>query len=351
MMDPITALTWFTVLVVVLAILFWPDRGLVPRLYALSGMTERVRLEDALKHLYNCEYAQQRATVESLAGTIEVSRGRAAELLARLEQLELVRSGAEGPTLTDAGRTYALRILRTHRLWERYLADRTGVLPTEWHREAERLEHTLSEEQADRLADRLGNPVYDPHGDPIPTREGDVPPPAGTPLTALKPGEVARIVHLEDEPPEVYRQLVGLGLNPQGVLTGLEAPRGQVRFELEGRPLSLEPVAAGNVTIELLPPDEAHPGSTVTLAQIEAGETALVTGISPVCQGPQRRRLLDLGVVPGTPITAELESASGDPVAYLVRGALIGLRLEQASWIYVDRTEAESAVPAGVDLA
>lgn len=340
MTDPLTALAWFAVLVVIVAVVLWPRRGVVARLSRLLGMTERVYLEDSLKHLYNCEYAQQPATLDSLAGAIGVSRGRAAELLKRLEELELVDSDERGPALSEEGRAYALRILRTHRLWERYLADRTGVQPTEWHREAERLEHTLSEDETDQLAASLGHPVFDPHGDPIPTRDGQIPPPAGVPLTALKPGQLATILHLEDEPPSIYDRLLSEGLSPLMVVRGVESPRGQVRVETEGRELVLEPVIAGNVTVQVLPPEAEAAGSAMTLDELAAGETAMVTGISAVCQGPQRRRLLDLGVVPGTMVTAELRSASGDPVAYRIRGALIGLRREQASWIHVDRAAA-----------
>ena len=63
-----------------------------------------------------------------------------------------------GPRLTDTGRESALRLVRTHRLWERYLADRTGIPASEWHEEAERKEHTLSEVEVDQLASRLGHP-------------------------------------------------------------------------------------------------------------------------------------------------------------------------------------------------
>jgi DtxR family Mn-dependent transcriptional regulator len=68
-----------------------------------------------------------------------------------------------------------------------------------------------------------------------------------------------------------------------------------------------------------------------------------VLRLAPACQGPQRRRLLDLGVVPGTVITAELASASGDPVAYRIRGALIALRRRHAEWIVVAREAAGAA--------
>jgi DtxR family Mn-dependent transcriptional regulator len=172
------------------------------------------------------------------------------------------------------------------------------------------------------------------------------------PLTALRPGQVATILHLEDEPASVYQRLLDDGLTPLMVVRALESPQGTVRVETEGRELSLEPVVAGHVTVKLLPPETGTVGSTMTLDELPFGETAVVTGISSVCQGPQRRRLLDLGVVPGTLITAELRSASGDPVAYSIRGALIGLRAEQASWIHIDPgAESQSDEPAQADRA
>jgi DtxR family Mn-dependent transcriptional regulator len=81
----------------------------------------------------------------------------------------------------------------------------------------------------------------------------------------------------------------------------------------------------------------------ITLDQLAVNESAAVVGISPACRGPQRRRLLDLGVVPGTEIRAVMRSAAGDPIAYDIRGALIALRHEQAEWIRVRRAPTEVA--------
>jgi DtxR family Mn-dependent transcriptional regulator len=175
MVDPAFALAVFAALVAVVAALAWPRRGLLARLPRTSRLTERVLLEDALKHVYTCESIGRVCSLESVAGQLEVSTGKAAALLARLAESDLVRSTETGPQLTDLGRESALRLVRTHRLWERYLADRTGVPAGEWHAEAERMEHTLSPEQADALASRLGHPAWDPHGDPIPTPGGHLP--------------------------------------------------------------------------------------------------------------------------------------------------------------------------------
>jgi DtxR family Mn-dependent transcriptional regulator len=92
-----------------------------------------------------------------------------------------------------------------------------------------------------------------------------------------------------------------------------------------------------NVSVVLPQGGAAIAGTGESLSSVEPGESAMVIGIAPGCQGPQRRRLLDLGLVPGTVVTAELRGALQDPVAYRVRGALIALRQEQADWIRVHR--------------
>ncbi len=335
MVNPGLSLAIFGALALVTSLLFWPRRGLVPRVAHLLRQTERVRIEDALKHLYNCEYQGVRCTVKSFAGALAVGEREAVRLLTRLVERDLVRAGAGGLALTDEGRAYALRVVRTHRLWERYLADRTGLRPGDWHDHAERREHTLSAAEVASLAAELGHPLYDPHGDPIPTEEGEVPPRSGVSLTSLKSGDVASVIHLEDEPREVYERLAAEGLSPLMRLEVLENVGGRLRIRAAGREHELEPVVASNVTVRILEGTGARTGGPRTLADLDTGESGRVVGISMACQGTQRRRLLDLGVVPGTIVKAELQSVSGDPVAYEIRGALVALRREQASWIQV----------------
>ena len=87
----------------------------------------------------------------------------------------LVSTSEENLKLTNNGKSYALRVIRVHRLWEKYLADETSVEELEWHASAEEIEHLLTPEEADELAAQIGNPVFDPHGDPIPTSDGKFP--------------------------------------------------------------------------------------------------------------------------------------------------------------------------------
>ena len=325
-----------------LALLLWPGRGFLRRWRRLEGLRERILLEDGLKHLYDCEYHRRTASVASLAGALEVPRSRAAAVLIRLESLGLVSTLEHGMALTRDGREEALRMVRIHRLWERYLAERTGVSRSRWHEEAERREHHLSVEETERLSQEMGHPAYDPHGDPIPTAEGEVPPPQTVPLPALEEGELARIEHVEDEPQEVYRQLTEAGLYPGTRVQLVGIGEEEVQLVADGRTHSLPPVVAGNVFVH--PVDGEMPGPYDSLDDLARGERARVVRISPACRGLERRRLLDLGLLPGTEVLVEMVSPTGDPVAYQVRGATVALRRRQAGQIQVER-ELPETVP------
>jgi DtxR family Mn-dependent transcriptional regulator len=302
----------------------------------MNELSERVLMEDALKHVFTCESVGRECTLQSVAGQLEVSAGRAADLTARLARSGLARVDDEGIHLTDEGRDSALHLVRTHRLWERYLADRTNVPADEWHAQAERVEHTLSREQTEELAARLGHPAWDPHGDPIPTKRGELPDLESSTLAGAQPGRTVEIVHLEDEPREIYTALLDDGLGLGARVAVVDRTDRHVRVRARGREWPIELVVARNVTVRTLPVGTDADAEVLTLADLEPGERGRVTALSPACRGSQRRRLLDLGVVRGTEIEATLASAAGDPIAYMIRGALIALRREQARWVRIE---------------
>lgn len=339
MPDPILSLLIAGVLITGLLFLFWPDRGYFWKWRKLSSMNNRVLIEDTLKHLYDAEYAHRAASVQSLAGALEISGNRAADLLKRTESLDLIQRAGDAIRLTAEGRNYALRIIRLHRLWERYLAEETSVKETEWHHLAEHQEHWMSDEQANALAAQMGEPSFDPHGDPIPTASGEVPPRRGQPLATLPENDIGVIVHLEDEPDEVYAQLVAEGLHTgmQVQVTNVSPER--IRFWANGDERVLAPICAANISVVPLPKDVEKEGPFETLSTLKTGEKARVLRLSRMCRGLERRRLMDLGVLPGTAIEVEMRSASGDPTAYRVRGTLIALRKEQADQIHIDRLQ------------
>ncbi len=333
MVDPARALLVFGLLCLLLAGLFWPRRGLAARVRRAMRATERVRIEDAVKYLYHASEGGVPVRPEALAGALSIGESSARTLLTRLTASGLARPEGSGVLLTDSGRQDALRLIRTHRLVERWLADQTGVEPGEWHALAEEAEHELSAGEVERLAAILGQPRYDPHGDPIPTVTGELPVDARVLLGALAVNEAGVVAHLEDEPAEAYDALLaaGLALGKTVVLRGRDAST--MTLEVDGARVQLPRLLEPAVSVLRAPSRSTiRPRS---LADLKVGESARVVRIDLACHGAQRRRLLDLGVVPGTEITAMLQSAGGDPMAYAIRGALIALRRQQAEWIEV----------------
>ncbi len=321
--------------------LFWPREGLIARIARGQLSTQRVLLEDALKFLFDCEYKNLGCRLNSVAGNLNISADDATRLLSRLKTMGLIRIDRDDFRLTDSGRSYALRVIRVHRIWERYLADETGIDQMDWHGHADLEEHRLTMEAANRLAEQIGNPVFDPHGDPIPSREGKLPKPKGQPLHTLPEGTIARITHIEDEPHAIYAQMVALGLYPGMEIYVIDVTEDKVEFVANGASCVLTPFFAANITVEVIPvrttPDEKHE----VLSSLRPGERARVIGLSSNCRGQQRRRLMDLGIVPGTEVTAELRSASGDPVAYQILGATIAIRKDQTDLIFIKKIDHE----------
>ena len=337
MIDPALALIIALGLAAAAVLLLWPVRGLLWRWMRGLRATERVLIEDALKHLFDFEYKERVANVQSLSGALAVSGNRAVELLRRLQEQELVGVEGDGYRLTPEGRKYALRVVRIHRLWERYLAEETGLGPDAWHSEAEVREHTTSPEEAEELAVSLGHPRFDPHGDPIPTAGGDIAPLQGRPLTELAVGELAEIVHVEDEPDAVYAQLVAEGLFPGMRVRVIESGPRRIAFEADAEEHVLAPILAANLSVLPLPREEEMHGPFTPLSSLDLGERARVVALSPVLRGAERRRMLDLGLIPGTEVTAEIRSPGGDPTGYRIRGAVIALRRDQADQVRIEQ--------------
>lgn len=341
MPDPLLTLAAAVALGGILSLLFWPEGGLFWRWQHGRRMTERVLIEDALKQLYESHATGGTLSIPELAAVLRIPDHRVNALLAQMKSRQLLTGDADRVALTTEGTEYALYIIRAHRLWERYLAEKTGFTPSEWHQRAHEREHRLSSADLDELASQLDNPTHDPHGDPIPDADGRMGSQDQRLLTDLTAGELGRIVHLEDEPAVVYAQLTAEGLAPGMAIRVLESSPQRIRFWADGDEHVLAPALATSISVvrtaEGLAPQQAGPRERLTALQ--PGERAVVAGIAPGCRGPERRRFLDLGILPGTCIEATLASPSGNPIAYRVRGALIALRHEQASHIQISRTE------------
>ena len=185
-------------------------------------------VEDYLKAVYDLERRGGSAATNDLAQRLGVAPASVSGMVRRLaEQGLLTYERYRGVRLTDDGRRAALRTLRRHRILECYLATVLGYPWDGVHEEAERLEHAASDELIDRMAAALGDPAFDPHGAPIPTREGAVDERRHLALADLETGARARVVRVSDEDGALLRYLGELALTPGTELTLVErAPFG-----------------------------------------------------------------------------------------------------------------------------
>jgi DtxR family transcriptional regulator, Mn-dependent transcriptional regulator len=171
--------------------------------------------EDYLKAVYKLQSEQGRATTSAVAERVGVSAPSATAMLKKLAALGLVEHERyRGVWLTGAGEKAAVEIIRHHRLLEQYLSETLGVPIDEVHAEADRLEHVLSEELEARIDESLGYPTHDPHGDPIPDANLELPSGSGRALADLAEGERATVRRVPDADTELLRYLSGLGLVP-----------------------------------------------------------------------------------------------------------------------------------------
>lgn len=343
MNQPLTLLVIFSLFTVILVLVVKYRAKIRKKISSYSSSSERIFIEDALKHLYDYEYKNLDATIDSLAGNMSIPGNQAARIIERLSELGLINYEKEKLRLTPSGRSYALKVIRIHRLWERYLAEETSVPVEEWHNHAELKEHKITEREADEISAKLGNPIYDPHGDPIPTKKGEIPEFSGLPLNEMNINDYCLITHIEDEPKHIYQQLSVLGLRRGMQIRILHKDSSKIVLEVEGEEVVLALPFTQNITVKKIDQPEEILEEFETLDKLQLNEEAEIIGISNALIGQQRRRLLDLGIVPGTKVKAKLQGVGKDPTAYVVRETTIALRKEISKWIYIRKVNKNAA--------
>lgn len=218
------------------------------------ALTEPV--EDYLKAIYSIEQAGDAAGTNDLATRLEIAPASVSGMVRRLADLGLVSyERYRGVRLTDAGRKAALRTIRRHRVIEAYLAKALGYAWDRVHAEAERLEHAASDELVDRMAEAIGEPLTDPHGDPIPTREGVIDETRHQRLSDLAAGQRSRVKRVSDDDGELLRYLAQIGIRP-GVMIMLaeRAPfDGPLTLRIGKASVQVGPALASRVMVEMLP--------------------------------------------------------------------------------------------------
>ena len=180
-------------------------------------------VEDYLKAIYDLEREAQPAATNDIAERLAISPASVSGMMRRLaEQGLITHEPYRGARLTADGRRAALRTLRRHRILECYLTEVLGYPWDRVHDEAERLEHAASEELIERMADALGDPVHDPHGAPIPSREGIVEETSHRALSDVGAGENVRVRMVMDDDGERLRYLAELGIRPGSIIRVLD---------------------------------------------------------------------------------------------------------------------------------
>ena len=211
--------------------------------------------EDCLKAIYDLERSSHGAavTTNDLAHRLDLAAASVTGMVKRLADQGLIdHAPYRGVRLTERGRRAALRTLRRHRVIETYLVQVLGFGWDRVHEEAERLEHAASDELVDRMAATLGDPTTDPHGAPIPTREGGIAEgPAGRALSELAEGERGVVARVEDEDADRLRYLASLGVVPGVEVEVVErAPfGGPVSLRVAGASRLIGPQLASQVMV------------------------------------------------------------------------------------------------------
>lgn len=177
-------------------------------------------VQDYLKTIYEIERDSGAAATTDIASRLDVAPASVSGMIRRLADQGLLKHERyRGVRLTKEGRRVALGTIRRHRIIEAYLTEMLGYPWDAVHDEAERLEHAASDELVERMAMAMGEPTFDPHGAPIPTREGEIDEGENIPLVELATGEPAKLVRVSDDDPALLRLLDELDLSLGTILT------------------------------------------------------------------------------------------------------------------------------------
>lgn len=213
-------------------------------------------VEDYLKAIYELERSGEPAETNAIARLLEIAPASVSGMMRRLAELRLITyERYRGARLTAGGRRAALKTLRRHRVIEAYLTSALGYSWDRVHDEAERLEHAASNELIDRMAEAIGEPATDPHGAPIPTREGRLDEPRLVPLASLEPGKTARVERVSDRNAERLRYLAELGIVP-GVdvrVVAREPFEGPIALQVRNAKRSVGAGLASQILVTLVP--------------------------------------------------------------------------------------------------
>jgi len=194
-------------------------------------------IENYLKTIYEIQKETDKVTTNSVSEKLGVAPASITSMMKKLSEKKLITyKRYQGVKLTGPGQKIALEVIRHHRLVELYLAEALGVPWDKVHEEAEKWEHVLSEDLEDRMDKALGHPTRDPHGSPIPSRDGTVIELESIPLIELQPGQSGVIAEVSDHDPDLLRYVGKMGLYPKTKLKvlSIEPFNGPIKIKVDG---------------------------------------------------------------------------------------------------------------------
>ncbi len=210
--------------------------------------------ENYLKFIFKLQQSDPRGVKPlALAKALDVSAPAVTDMLRKLADEKWVEyTPYKQITLTEMGMTYGQNMVRRHRLWELYLHQVLGFSWDKVHEEAEKLEHASSDALIDRLEEALGFPHYDPHGDPIPSKEGVFPPPImSVPLSRCHVGESVKVVRVSDFDTDFLHYIQGLGIQLQTVirLQEIRSFDHSLLIDIKGKGESISALTASHIFV------------------------------------------------------------------------------------------------------
>ena len=209
-------------------------------------------IEDYLKVIYEIQSTEGKVTTNSLSGKLGIAPASVTGMLKKLSAKKLVtHKKYQGVKLTDSGEKIALEVIRHHRLIELYLKEALGVPWDKVHEEAEKWEHVISEDIEDRMDEFLGHPTSDPHGSPIPDRNGKIIERKCSCLADLEPGHKAVIAEVSDHDPSMLRYLGKMGFYPETKITidSVEPFNGPMKINIKNKVQILGRDVAKHITV------------------------------------------------------------------------------------------------------
>ena len=215
-------------------------------------------VENYLKAIYKLQDGDEPVATSEIAERLSVSAPSVSRMMKRLSESEWVdHQPYKGVRLTKKGRRHALRVIRYHRILETYLAQVLGMSWNRVDKEVERLEHVVSEELINRMEEALGFPNVDPHGSPIPDRNGKLPETEESRLLFdLEAGDSGQVTRIADAPPEELAYLEQRGLIPGAklILNSKEPFGGPICIVVDGKEVHLGPALTQRISVKV---DEA----------------------------------------------------------------------------------------------